>query len=170
MQKETEPPSKNLMSDETFAAAAKLLEGKSEVLDNILTSMGDGLSIQDRNMRIVYQNRFMIDHFGSHIGEFCYNIYERRESICEGCPIVEAYRTEKVTKALRVGVTKDGEKFRFENIASVLRNDQGEMPRGSNWSVSWRIGSELMMNCKRRWNNSSRPKLFTNAAAKASWW
>jgi len=130
MKKESETPSNNPPSDETFAEAAKLLEGKSNILDNILASMGDGLSIQDRNMRIVYQNKFMIDHFGSHIGEFCYNIYERRESLCEGCPIVEAYRTEKVTKALRVGITKDGEQFRFENIASVLRNHQGEIVAG----------------------------------------
>jgi len=130
MKKESETPSNSPPSDETFADAAKLLEGKSDILDNILASMGDGLSIQDRNMRIVYQNKFMIDHFGSHIGEFCYNIYERRESLCEGCPIVEAYRTEKVTKALRVGITKDGEQFRFENIASVLRNHQGEIVAG----------------------------------------
>jgi PAS domain S-box-containing protein len=130
MKKESETPSNSLPSDETFAEAAKLMEGKSNVLDNILASMGDGMSIVDRNMRIVYQNKFMIDHFGSHIGEFCYNIYERRESLCEGCPIVEAYRTQKVTKALRVGTTKDGKQFRFENIASVLRNHQGEIVAG----------------------------------------
>lgn len=130
MKKESETPSNSPPSDETFAAAAKLLEGKSDVLDNILASMGDGLSIQDRNMRIVYQNKFMIDNFGSHIGEFCYNIYEGRKSLCEGCPIVEAYRTQKVTKALRVGTTKDGEQFRFENIASILRNHQGEIVAG----------------------------------------
>lgn len=130
MKKESETPSNSPPSDESFVEAAKLLEGKSNVLDNILASLGDGLSIQDRNMRIVYQNKFMIDNFGSHIGEFCYNIYERRESPCENCPIVEAYRTEKVTKALRVGTTKDGEQFRFENIASVLRNHQGEIVAG----------------------------------------
>lgn len=130
MKKESDIPSNSPPSDETFAEAAKLLEGKSNVLDNILASMGDGMSIQDRRMRIVYQNKFMIDNFGSHIGEFCYNIYERREHLCEGCPIVEAYRTGKVTKALRVGVTKGGERFRFENIASVLRNRQGEIVAG----------------------------------------
>lgn len=130
MKKESETPSNSPPFDETFAEAAKLIEGMSNVMDSILASMGDGMSIQDRNMRIVYQNKFMVDTFGSHIGEFCYNIYERRESICEGCPIVEAYRTQKVTKALRVGTTKDGEKFRFENIASILRNPQGEIVAG----------------------------------------
>ena len=31
---------------------------------------------------------------------------------------------------MRVGITKEGEKFRFENIASVLRNDKGKMVAG----------------------------------------
>ncbi len=130
MKKEPKAPSNSYQFDKTFARAAELLKGKSNVLDNILASMGDGMSIQDRNMRIVYQNRYMIDNFGSHIGEFCYKIYEKRDSICEGCPIVEAYLTGKVTKALRVGGTEDGGQFRFENIASVLRNDQGEIVAG----------------------------------------
>ncbi|MGD8389456.1 MAG: hypothetical protein PVG49_20080, partial [Desulfobacteraceae bacterium] len=53
--------------DEVFAEAAQLLEGKFQLLENIMDAMGDGLSIQDRNMRIVYQNKFMLDNFGSHV-------------------------------------------------------------------------------------------------------
>ncbi|MGD9366824.1 MAG: PAS domain S-box protein [Desulfobacteraceae bacterium] len=116
--------------DDCFNAARMLLEDPASILANIMMSMGDGLSIQDRNMRIVYQNKFMIDNFGSHIGKYCYNIYEKRSSVCEGCPIIESYRTGQVTKALRVGVTKDGLSFRFENIASVLRNEKGEIVAG----------------------------------------
>jgi diguanylate cyclase (GGDEF)-like protein/PAS domain S-box-containing protein len=95
-----------------------------------MDAMGDGLRIQDRNMRIVYQNKFMLDNFGSHVGDQCYRIYEKRDKICDGCPIVEAYRTGKVTRALRVGTDNEGEQFRFENIASVLRNESGEIVAG----------------------------------------
>ena len=116
--------------DICFEAATRLLDDPASILANIMASMGDGLSIQDRNMRIVYQNKFMIDNFGLHVGDYCYNIYEKRSSACEGCPIIESYRTGQVTKALRVGITKDGLPFRFENIASVLRNEQGEIVAG----------------------------------------
>jgi signal transduction histidine kinase len=92
--------------------------------------MGDGLSIQDRNMRIVYQNEFMINNFGFHPGEYCYKIYENRDTACVGCPVIEAFKTGKTCKALRVGFTRDGDKFRFENIATVLRNDEGEIIAG----------------------------------------
>jgi signal transduction histidine kinase len=113
-----------------FSDATKLLKAKSDVLENILASMGDGLSIQDLNLCIVYQNQFMIDNFGSHIGEYCYEIYEKRDTPCVGCPILDAYSTGNTCKALRVGVTREGENFRFENIATILRNDEGEIIAG----------------------------------------
>ena len=116
--------------DEVFKAASHLLEGKCQVLEKIMESMGDGLSIQDRNMRIVYQNKYMIDNFGSHIGDFCYKIYEKRDSVCDGCPILEAYRTGQVARALRVGTNKEGKQFRFENISSVLRDEHGKIVAG----------------------------------------
>lgn len=122
--------SSDTLQEDYFNTARQFLDDPASILSNIMESMGDGLSIQDRNMRIVYQNKFMIDNFGSHVGDYCYNIYEKRSSICEGCPIIESYRTGQVTKALRVGITKDGVPFRFENIASVLRNKQGEIVAG----------------------------------------
>jgi len=130
MEKESQTPLNSHAFNETFAKATELLEGKFDVLDSILASIGDGMSIHDLNMRIVYQNKAMVDSFGSHIGEFCYKVYEKREGVCEACPMVEAYRTGKVTKALRTGITRDGGQFRFENIASVLRNHQGEIVAG----------------------------------------
>ena len=130
MENKAKPLSPLLPADEKFSKAMRLLGGKSGILDHIMNSLGDGLSIQDRDMRIVYQNKFMTDNFGSHIGEYCYRIYEKRDEICEGCPIVQAFQTGDTVKALRVGVTKEGDKFRFENIASVLRDEQGEIVAG----------------------------------------
>jgi len=130
MNKDINVPSDSFHPDQAFKEAAKLLEGKSHLLDNIMNSMGDGLSIQDKSMRIVYQNKFMVDNFGSHVGDYCYRVYENRDTICEGCPIVEAYRTGQVTRTLRVGTTKDGKQFRFENIASVLRDGRGKIVAG----------------------------------------
>ena len=130
MKNKSEKPSSANHAIRAFSDAAKLLKAKSDVLENILASMGDGLSIQDLDMRIVYQNQFMIDNFGSHIGEYCYKVYEKRVEPCMGCPVIEAYNTGKTSKILRRGVTKDGEKFRFENIATILRNDEGKIIAG----------------------------------------
>ncbi|MDD2338088.1 MAG: diguanylate cyclase [Geobacteraceae bacterium] len=130
MSKDKKKLSNDLHLEADFNEATQLLEGKSELLDNLMDSMGDGLSVQDKHMRIIYQNKFMVDNFGAHVGELCYKIYENRDEICDGCPITEAYRTGKVTRVLRMATTKEGEKFRFENIASLLRNDRGEIVAG----------------------------------------
>ena len=113
-----------------FSDATKLLKAKSDVLESILASMGDGLSIQDLDLRIIYQNNFIIENFGSHVGEYCYRIYEQRDEPCEGCPIIEAFETGKTSKALRRGVKKNGDKFRFENIATILHGDDGKIIAG----------------------------------------
>ncbi len=130
MKSKSEKPSSANHAIRAFSDATKLLKAKSDVLENILASMGDGLSIQDLDLFIVYQNQFMIDNFGSHVGEYCYKIYENRDEPCVDCPIIEAYSTGKTCKALRVGLTNDGEKFRFENIATILRNDEGKIIAG----------------------------------------
>ena len=164
--------SNNTQPDDRFKEAIQLLEGKSELLNNIMNSMGDGLSIQDRNMRIVYQNKFMIDNFGSHIGEHCYKIYENRDKICDGCPIVEAYQTGKVARALRVGMTREGKQFRFENIASLLRNAQGDIVAGielvrlveerERALDELRAAAEKLMQAKAVYENSSEGIMVTD--------
>jgi signal transduction histidine kinase len=122
--------SQNTPGDDSFEAAQKMLEDSASIMAHIMEVIGDGVSIQDRGMRIVYQNKFMIDNFGSHVGDCCYHIYEKRSTACEGCPIIDSYRTGKETRAMRVGITREGIPFRFENIASVIRNDEGAIVAG----------------------------------------
>ena len=121
---------KEAEGDKRYQQAKELLRDKGKLLDSVMAAMGDGLSIQDLNMRIVFQNDFMISNFGDHRGDFCYRIYEQRDTLCEGCPIQEAYKDGKVHNALRVGIIQDGTRFRFENIASVLKNKDDEIIAG----------------------------------------
>ena len=121
---------KNITSDKNFTKALELLKDKNNLLDILMTAMGDGLSIQDVNMRIIYQNKFMIDNFGDHAGEYCFSVYEKREKICEGCPIQATFKDGKAHQALRVGITKDGKPFRFENISTALTDKNGKIIAG----------------------------------------
>jgi len=61
-------------------------------VDSILECMGDGLTIQDKDFRIVYQNEAIIELMGEHLGEHCYEAYERSDSICANCQVIEVYR------------------------------------------------------------------------------
>ena len=117
-------------TSERFRQARELLRDKGQLLDVIMDSMGDGLSIQDLDMRLVFQNRFMVEVFGSHSGEFCHRTYEKRDTVCEGCPIQEAYKDGETHRAARVGIAQDGTPFRFDNVASVLRDEHGQVVAG----------------------------------------
>jgi PAS domain S-box-containing protein len=53
----------------------------------ILSALSEGISIQDRNFRIIYQNRAHIKVRGDHVGEYCFKAYVNDEQICEVCPV-----------------------------------------------------------------------------------
>jgi PAS domain-containing protein len=110
-----------------FQAAEELIKDKERVFDAVMSAIGDLVSIHDVNMRIVYQNEILKKAIGDRVGEFCYTVYERRNKICEGCPMQAAYKDSAVHRAVRVGKLPDGTSRRFENVAAVLKNKQGEI-------------------------------------------
>lgn len=116
--------------NEVFKQAQELLEDKENLFNTTMDAIGDLISIQDFNMKIVYQNKAMKRVMGVHEGEYCYKIYEKRDHICEGCPVIKAYKTGEVTKDIRVGMLPDGTQNRFENIAAVLRDKKGKIVAG----------------------------------------
>jgi PAS domain S-box-containing protein len=63
-----------------------------EKAEAIIAAMGDGISIQDRQFRILYQNEVQRKLIGDHLGRFCYEVYENKDHVCEGCPVAMAYR------------------------------------------------------------------------------
>ncbi len=116
--------------NEVFKQAQELLEDKENLFDTTMDAIGDLISIQDLDMKIVYQNKAMKRVMGVHEGEYCYKIYEKRDHVCEGCPMIKAYKTGEVTKDLRVGILPNGTQNRFENIAAVLRDKKGKIVAG----------------------------------------
>ena len=50
----------------------------------IISALGDGVSIQDRNFRVLFQNEVHKSIVGEHTGEFCYKAYRGRDSVCDG--------------------------------------------------------------------------------------
>ena len=62
------------------------------LLEQALLHLADGVTVQDRNFNIIYQN-IAIQRFGNHIGEKCYEVYEQRCVVCNGCGLETAFRT-----------------------------------------------------------------------------
>jgi PAS domain S-box-containing protein len=110
------------------AALQKAHEDKSR-LEAIMASMGDGLSIQDTDFIILYQNTIFKDLRGDHVGEHCYTAYENKDQVCEGCPIAMAFRDGGIHKAERSAAMGKGMLY-VEATASPLRDLQGNIVAG----------------------------------------
>lgn len=92
----------------------------------ILESIHDGISIMDRNYRILYQNQRLIELLGYHFGELCYQAYRHSDEICPGCPLEATIRDACPHTTVTMFDTSDGQLY-FEALASPLRDDQGQI-------------------------------------------
>lgn len=96
----------------------------------LLDLMTDGITVQDLDFNIIYQNRTMQDAFGGHLGEKCYAVYERRDKICEECGLQKAFQTREANMVLRTGVLISGQLTSWENSCSPLFDKEGKVIAG----------------------------------------
>ena len=102
----------------------------SNIHEQVLSNLPDGITIQDRNFNIIYQNNAMKNYFGSHIGEKCYAIYERRDTICEKCGVEKAFQTGETSMILRTAFGEDGSTSYWENACFPLFDSDGNIVAG----------------------------------------
>ena len=97
--------------------------------DDVLESLSDGISIQDRDFNIIYQNSTQKKLGGAHIGELCYNAYSEKETVCPGCPLALTFADGKIHKQEKAA-EKNGRMFFVEITTSPLRDEAGNIYAG----------------------------------------
>ena len=98
-------------------------------IQGTLEYIGDGVSIQDINYKILYQNKAHKKIVGEHIGEYCYKEYVKKEAVCEGCPMAKTFKDGKTHRAERTLSTDKGTSY-FDITASTLNGTTGEIIAG----------------------------------------
>ena len=88
--------------------------------EQVLESLSDGITIQDKDFRIIYQNKAMTRSFGNQVGNRCYAIYEKRCEVCEGCGLRKAFQTGQASLVLRTAIEQDGTASYWENACIPL--------------------------------------------------
>ncbi len=74
-----------------------LTEQEKAKTASIIAAIGDGVSIQDRNFRVLYHNQAHMDMVGGDKrGGFCYIAYAHNAGICEGCPVEASFRDGEI--------------------------------------------------------------------------
>lgn len=116
-------------ADEALKAALSKAEGEKNKTEAIIAAMGDGISIQDTDFKVLYQNQVHKDIIGEHTGEYCYNAYERKKDVCEGCGIAESFKDGRIHKVERSAMTDRGRVY-VEVTASPVRDSSGKIIAG----------------------------------------
>jgi len=102
---------------------------KELIEKGIFEAIGNGISIQNTNFKILYQNKIHQNMIGEHVGEYCYRAYEKKEKICTGCPLVETFKDGKIHTKERTAPTDKGTLY-VDITASPIKAPRGEIIAG----------------------------------------
>ncbi len=107
-----------------------LEEEISPKLRTILNGMVEGISIIDKDMRIVWVNS-VVERWAGKLedikGSYCFKTYQRRDETCEDCPTVKTFKTGKVEKARQHAYDTEGNIKYFEFISAPITDAEGRI-------------------------------------------
>ncbi len=96
---------------------------------SILAAIGDAISIQDTDFKVLYQNTAHKNIIGEHVGECCYRAYEKQEQRCDGCGLAMSFKDGGVHTVERSAPTDHG-MIQVEITSSPVRDSSGKIIAG----------------------------------------
>ena len=91
----------------------------------VIAAIGDGISIQDRNLKIIFQNKVHMDMVGGDkSGMYCYQSYSNSDTVCEGCPVIKTLHDGGIHMLQKKLAHGDGNRT-LEIKSSPLRDRTG---------------------------------------------
>jgi PAS domain S-box-containing protein len=97
------------------------------IAQTLLDSHTSGIFIQDINHKYLWANQTAVTNagvpFDEIIGNYCYKIWENRESPCPECPLAKAQKTANTEQKDRT--TPDGRHWSVTGIP--IKNDEGQI-------------------------------------------
>ncbi len=96
--------------------------------DAILDAIGEGITIIDEDLKIIWVNPIIEKWAGSLEeikGKNCYKVYQKRDTPCENCPSLKTFKSGKIEKARQYAYDNEGNIKYLEFISSPMK-DQWE--------------------------------------------
>ena len=110
--------------------AENALQESEERLDSMLQSIGDHISMMDRDLNIIWANKTAMKIFGNNIiGKKCYEVYHRRKEPCEPhpCLTLRTFQDGRVHEHDTQVMGQNGEMRYFHCTANVaLKDNEGK--------------------------------------------
>jgi two-component system, cell cycle sensor histidine kinase and response regulator CckA len=105
------------------------VEASEKQYRETLEAVGDAISVQDTDFKILYQNQKHKKLMGDQTGKFCYSAYKQNDNVCENCQLAKTFRDEEVHTEERTCMTDQGP-VHVEIAASPLRDAGGRIVGG----------------------------------------
>jgi PAS domain S-box-containing protein len=106
---------------------AKDLKESEERLQAILTGIGDLITIQNKDLDIIWANKPMQEIYGDVIGKKCYRVYKGLEEKCPDCTVERVLVEEKSVVTQRPNILPDGRTMHILTTSSPIRDTEGNI-------------------------------------------
>ncbi|MDR9501888.1 MAG: PAS domain S-box protein, partial [Desulfurivibrionaceae bacterium] len=110
-------------------AQTRALRHEKNKFESLLATLTDGITVQDRDFKILYQNKVHIEKQGLHTRKYCYQAYQHRDTICDGCLLVQSFADDKVHRQVTSATTPKGI-IHLEVTASPMKDADGKIIAG----------------------------------------
>jgi PAS domain S-box-containing protein len=109
--------------------AEEALKKSEEKLDAMLRSIGDHISMIDKDLNIIWANDIAKKIFGDDIvGRKCYVAYHRRQEPCDSCLTLKTLKDGQVHEHETQVIDKENRIIYFHSTANVALRDKGGNP------------------------------------------
>jgi len=117
------------LAEDELRKALQRVEDEKARSEAVIAAIPDGISIQDRDFRVTYQNEVHRDLVGDQMGKVCYEKYAQRDMVCQGCPVARSF--EDGGRHVLEKHLPSGRGTRYIEISSApLRNAAGVIVAG----------------------------------------
>jgi PAS domain S-box-containing protein len=145
------------LAEEELQSAKARIENEKARSESILASIGDGISIVDRNFIVLYQNNVHKEMVGGDkTGRYCYEAYSDNSSICPGCPVAASFKDGGIHSLEKIS-PRNGGTSALEIQASPLVDFNGGII----------AGIEAVRDITERKQSGEKLKLFSEAIEEA---
>jgi len=96
-------------------------------LQAILTGIGDDITIQNKDLDIIWANKPLKERWGDILGKKCYKVYKGLEEKCPNCTVDKVYNKGGTVVSEAVNTLPDGRSVDVLVTSSPIRDDAGNI-------------------------------------------
>ncbi len=120
----------NRRVEESLHKAVAAAKDEKARLEYVISTIDEGISIQSKDFKVLYQNQAHKQIFGGDSGaEYCYQAFTKADSLCPGCPLEEAFKDGKIHRLEKEITINGGVRF-IEIKASPFMDASGTIVAG----------------------------------------